>query len=70
MAKVEIIIRDDAGNVIDKRSLTEYQLDLGGKSLHEIEGAVETFRKNALPDIETALLEAAQRDFVAQKKRR
>ncbi len=70
MAKVEIIIRDDAGNVIDQRGPNDYQLDLGAESLHEIEGAVEVLKNGALPDIEATLLEAAQGDFVAQKKRR
>jgi hypothetical protein len=43
-------------------------MDLGRQSLHDIEGAVEQWRRKALPDIEAELLSAAQREFVAQKK--
>jgi hypothetical protein len=46
MPTIELIIRDDKGNVIDSRSVNRYTLNLGKQSFHEIEGAVEQFKKN------------------------
>ena len=65
-AKIEVVIRDEQGNVIGQ--LEPQAMDLGCQSLHDIEGAVEQWRQKALPDIEAELLSAAQREFVAQKK--
>jgi hypothetical protein len=65
-AKIEVIIRDEQGNVIGQ--LEPQAMELGCQSLHDIEGAVEQWRQTALPDIEAELLSAAQREFVAQKK--
>jgi hypothetical protein len=42
---------------------------LSSQSFHDIEGAVENFKKAVLPDIELDLLEAAQSAFVRDKKR-
>ena len=39
------------------------------KTFHDIESAVETFKRKVLPDIEADLLEAAQKAFIAGKKR-
>jgi len=69
MPAIEIIIRDDSGNIINSRNARKYPLDLGKKSLHEIEGAVEEFKRQALPDIEASLLEAAQNAFILDKKK-
>jgi len=69
MATIEIIIRDEAGNILDEGNQRLYQLNLGGASFHEIEGAVETFKTGALPDIEAELLKAVQKKFIAEKKR-
>lgn len=65
-AKIEVIIRDEQGKVIGQ--LEPQAMDLGRQSLHDIEGAVEQWRRRALPDIEAELLSAAQMKFVAQKK--
>ncbi len=65
-AKIEVTIRDDAGNVIGQ--LDPQMLDLGKQSLHDIEGAIEAWRQKALPDIESALLSASQQQFVEEKK--
>jgi hypothetical protein len=65
-AKIEVIIRDEKGDVIGQ--LEPQAMDLGRQSLHDIEGAVEQWRRRALPDIEAELLSAAQMEFVAQKK--
>jgi hypothetical protein len=65
-AKIEVIIRDEQGNVIGQ--LEPQAMDLGRQSLHDIEGAVEQWRQRALPDIEAELLSGSQREFVEQKK--
>ena len=65
-AKIEVIIRDEQGKVIGQ--LEPQPMDLGRQSLHDIEGAVEQWRRKALPDIEAELLSAAQREFVVAKK--
>ena len=49
-ARVEDVIRDEAGNILSQ--LAPQQIDLGAQSLHEIEGAVETWKQQALPEIE------------------
>jgi hypothetical protein len=66
-AKIEITIRDDAGNVIGQ--LDPQVLDLVGQHLHDIEGAVEAWRRQVLPDIEAELLSAAQQQFNEQGKK-
>lgn len=65
-AKIEVIIRDEQGKVIGQ--LEPETMDLGCQSLHEIEGAVEQWRRRILPDIEAELLSAAQSEFVPEKK--
>lgn len=69
MPAIEIIIRDDDGNIIDSRNARKYRLDLGKQSFHEREGAVEKFKRQALPDREAGLLEAAQNAFILDKKK-
>jgi hypothetical protein len=44
-------------------------LNLPSQSVHDIEGAVEEFKNYALPDITLSLLEAAQIDFIHDKKK-
>ncbi len=65
-AKIEVIIRDEQGNVLGQ--MAPQTMDLGTQSLHDIEGAVEDWRRKALPDIEAELLKAAQSQFDKQKK--
>jgi hypothetical protein len=67
-AKIEIIIRDEHGNLIGQ--MEPQMMDLGRQSLYEIEGAVEDWRQKVLPDIEAELLSAAQQQFVEQGKKR
>ncbi len=67
-ARVEILIRDEEGNRLSQ--LDPYQMDLGSQSLHDIEGAVEHWRQQALPDIEAELLRQAQSQFTQQGKNR
>jgi hypothetical protein len=66
MASIEIIIRDDDGNIL--RQGKSEPLGLGQQSLHEIEGAVETWKQKILPEIEADLLTQAQREYTQSKK--
>ena len=66
MASIEITLRDDAGNLLEPPR--HYPLNLGSHSLHDMEGAVEFFKRQALPDVEASFLEAAQERLIADKK--
>jgi hypothetical protein len=66
MVSIEMIIRDEDGTILGQGS-PEY-LDLGQQSLHEIEGAVETWRKKVLPAIEAELLAQAQIQYTQAQK--
>lgn len=66
-ARVELVIRDEEGNILSQ--LEPYQMELGTQSLHDIEGAVENWRHQVLPDIEADLLRHAQNQFTQQKKK-
>lgn len=70
MPTIELVLRDDHDQVIGQQPIRKYPLNLNSQSFHDIEGAVENFRKTALPDIELALLEAAQKAFIQDKKKR
>lgn len=70
MATIEVIIRDDEGNIIGNENQRVYPIGMGRTSLHDIEGAVEQFKKKALPDIEAELLEAAQKGYTRKKRAR
>lgn len=69
MPTIELVLRDDHNQVIGQPSIRKYPLNLNSQSFHDIEGAVENFKKTALPDIELALLEAAQSAFIQDKKK-
>ncbi len=69
MASIEIIIRDDEGRVLGTKHYNEEEFDIGSGSFHEIEGAVETFKQAALPEIERTLLEHEQTRFTKTLKK-
>jgi len=56
MTTIEIIIRDKDGNIINEPEKRKYQLNIGNSSFNDIEGAVESFKKIALPDISSDLM--------------
>ena len=64
---METIIRDEAGNILSQ--LARHEIDLGNQSLHDIEGAVENWRQQALPEIEANLLTQAQSQFTQEIKK-
>jgi hypothetical protein len=64
MASIEIIIRDDKGRLLGTKYYDhQEEFDIGSGSFHEIEGAVETLKQKALPEIERTLLEHEQARF-------
>ena len=63
MATVEIIIRDDDGSIVNGSERRKYQLNLRNNSFNDIEGAIESFKNTALPDITADLLNEVQTDF-------
>lgn len=67
MATIEIIIRDDHGNIIEGRAKKQYKLDLGKQSFNAIEAAVGTFKNVALPDLKADLLKEAQDKFIKKR---
>lgn len=66
-ARVEIVIKDEAGNTLSH--LAPHEIDLGTLCLHEIEGAVENWKQQALPEIEASLLNQAQNQFTQEIKK-
>ena len=70
MATIEVILRDDEGNVIGTGTSQTYSLDLGQQTLHDIEGSVEQFKQQALPEIEQILLNHAQTKFTQEIKKK
>lgn len=69
MATIEVTIRDDEGNIVNKNGPKQYLLNLGKSKLAEIEGAVDSFKNKALPEIEEELLSATQAKFVEEQKK-
>jgi hypothetical protein len=67
MATIEIIIRDEDGNIINASERRKYELNLGNSSFNDIEGAVESFKKASLPDISADLLKEAQENFLKKR---
>ena len=65
MAKLDVVLRDDDGNVI---SIQKMDVDIGGGSLDEIEGAVERAKRQLLPHLEKRLLEDAQERIRREKR--
>lgn len=64
---MEVVIRDEAGNILSQ--LAPAWMDLRNQSLHDIEGAVETWKQQALPEIEADLLSQAQSQFTQEIKK-
>ena len=66
MASIEVIIRDEEGNIISQKPAK--QVNLKNANLDSIEADVEEWRFEALPEIEAQLLQQAQTEFTAEKK--
>jgi hypothetical protein len=61
MASIEVIIRDDQGNVLSQS--LDSAVNLPSLSLQGVETAVEDWRHRVLPKVELTLLELAQQKF-------
>jgi hypothetical protein len=69
MASIEIILRDDEGNMINQKTQKQYVLNLRKGRIGEIEEAVEGFKRESLPDITyDVLVHAQQQQSEAIKK--
>ena len=69
MARVRVMLEDDAGQSIGQVRERVYPLAVGSGTLAEIEGAVEHFKQEALVELEAELLHAAQRERMAEEKK-
>ncbi len=48
MPTIEWVLRDDDNQIIGQRATKKYLLNLNGQSVHDIEGAVEDFKKKCI----------------------
>lgn len=69
MASIEIILRDDDGNIINQKTQKRYSLSFGKARIAEIEEAVEGFKRESLPDITYDVLAHAQQQQTEQIKK-
>lgn len=69
MASIEIILRDDEGNMINQKTQRQYLLNLSTGRLGDIEGAVEEFKRESLADITYDMLVHAQQQQIEQIKK-
>jgi hypothetical protein len=68
MPHVRIVLEDDNGNSLPETEQV-YALENDCDTLNQIEAAVETFRKQALPTLEQSLLTQAQARCITQEKK-
>ena len=68
MPRVRIMLEDDNGNPMPETEQV-YPLENACDTLNQIEAAVETFKNQALPPLEQALLTQAQARCIAQEKK-
>lgn len=69
MARIRITLEDDIGREIKGTEPRFYELSNGLENLHEIEGALERFKRQVLPDLTRELLEQAQQAALADPKK-
>jgi hypothetical protein len=69
MASIEIILRDDDGNIINQKTQKRYSLGFDKERIAEIEEAVEGFKRESLPDITYDVLASAQQQQTEQIKK-
>ena len=65
MPRIRLILEDDEGNPLPGARRT-YRLEGECDTLDAIERAVETFKRQALPEVERALLTEAQERFISR----
>lgn len=69
MPRVRLVLEDDNGNPLPDTEQV-YVLEGDCDTLNQIEAAVETFKKRALPPLEQVLLHQAQARYLTQEKKR
>jgi hypothetical protein len=69
MASIEIILRDDEGNIINQKTQKRYVLNVNKGRIGEIEEAVEGFKRESLPDITYDVLTHAQQQQSTEIKK-
>lgn len=70
MARIEIIIRDEQGNIINQATQQRYELGSDLNNLNEIERAVEQFKQAMLPALEADLLSQHQQTTIRVLKKK
>jgi hypothetical protein len=70
MASIEIILRDDEGNIIGRKTRNDYALKVNKGRIGEIEEAVEEFKNESLADITYDLLAHSQQQEIKGIKKR
>ena len=68
MIKIEITLKDEQGKQLSQ--LEALDLELGDRTIDEIERGVEKLKQKMLPEISKELMLQAQRDFTQEKKKR
>ncbi len=68
MIKIEITLKDEQGKQLSQ--LEALDLELGARTIDEIERGVEKFKQKMLPEISKELMRQAQKDFTQEKKKR
>ncbi len=67
MVRIKILLEDEQGEKLS--NVKSLDLELGNKTIYEIEREVEKFKKKMLPEISKELLIQSQRDFNKEKKK-
>ena len=69
MATIEIIIRDEEGQVLNRVTAESYELGQELTTLSEIEGAIDQLKNKLLPALEADLLTYQQQKTMAELKK-
>jgi hypothetical protein len=70
MASIEIILRDDEGKIIGRKTQKQYVLNVSKGRIGEIEEAVEGFKHESLADITYDMLAHSQQQQREEIKKR
>ena len=69
MPRIRIVVEDDNGSPLSQNQQV-YPLENNCDTLNQIEAAVETFRKKALPEVEHLLITHAQERTIEQEQKK
>lgn len=69
MARIRIILEDDNGREMTEAEGRVYELGTGLGNLHDIEGALERFRRQVLPELTAELLAEVQAAQIKDPKK-